>query len=200
MPYPRVCACACLTQPTNSVRVRVSASCTVHATAPINRQDKPPRRQVEPPCLSLRCLRLHHHLRLRRRVLLRSLRLSLCLCLRGAREGETEGHSSSMHQPPSFPGSLRQLATTCRSPPQPAAACRGALIPRPETAAQLARCERSQKQLRQKHLARKMWACVRIASRLRAWRSRAHDTRAREAYGQPAPRGRPPTRSSSRSS
>ena len=35
-------------------------------------------------------------------------------------------------------------------------------MPRPETAAQLARCERSQKQLRQKHLARKMWACVRI--------------------------------------
>ena len=48
-------------------------------------------------------------------------------------------------------------------------------MPRPETAAQLARCERSQKQLRQKHLARKMWACVRIANRLRAWRSQAHE-------------------------
>jgi hypothetical protein len=43
---------------------------------------------------------------------------------------------------------------------------------KPETAAQLARRERSQKQLRQKHLARKMWACVRIASRLLAWRRR----------------------------
>ena len=46
-------------------------------------------------------------------------------------------------------------------------------MPKPRTAAQIARHERSQKQLRQKHLARKMWASVRIASRLLAWRMRA---------------------------
>ena len=53
--------------------------------------------------------------------------------------------------------------------PKPAPA-RAQAVPKPRTAAQLARHERSQKQLRQKHLARKMWASVRIASRLLAWR------------------------------
>ena len=57
--------------------------------------------------------------------------------------------------------------------PKPAPA-RAQAVPKPRTAAQIARHERSQKQLRQKHLARKMWASVRIASRLLAWRIRAH--------------------------
>ena len=56
--------------------------------------------------------------------------------------------------------------------PKPAPA-QAQAVPKPETAAQLARRERSQLQLRQKHLARKMWACVRIASRLLAWRTRS---------------------------
>ena len=57
-------------------------------------------------------------------------------------------------------------------------------MPKPETAAQLARHERSQKQLGQKHLPRpKMWACVRIASRLLAWRGRARALRQRNSYG-----------------
>jgi len=47
-------------------------------------------------------------------------------------------------------------------------------VPKLETAAQLARRERSQIRLRQKHLASKMWATIRIASRLLAWRRRAH--------------------------
>ena len=37
------------------------------------------------------------------------------------------------------------------------------------TECQLARRERSQKRLRQKHLASKMWACIRVATRLLAW-------------------------------
>ena len=56
--------------------------------------------------------------------------------------------------------------------PRPAPA-RAQAVSKPRTAAQIARHERSQKQLRQKHLARKMWASVRIASRLLAWWSRA---------------------------
>ena len=55
--------------------------------------------------------------------------------------------------------------------PKPAPA-RAQAVPKPRTAAQIARHERSQKQLRQKHLARKMWASVRIASRLLAWKVR----------------------------
>ena len=66
--------------------------------------------------------------------------------------------------------------------PKPAPA-RAQAVPKPRTAAQIARHERSQKQLRQKHLARKMWASVRIASRLLAWRIRAHALRCVE--GQP---------------
>ena len=50
-------------------------------------------------------------------------------------------------------------------------------VPKPETAAQLARRERSQIRLRQKHLASKMWATIRIASRLLAWRRRARARR-----------------------
>ena len=41
------------------------------------------------------------------------------------------------------------------------------------TECQLARRERSLKRLRQKHIASKMWACIRVASRLLAWRARA---------------------------
>ena len=46
-------------------------------------------------------------------------------------------------------------------------------MPKPRTAAQLASRERGQKRLNQKHLARKMWAGVRVASRLLAWLIRA---------------------------
>ena len=56
--------------------------------------------------------------------------------------------------------------------PQPAPA-RAQAVPKPETAAQLARRERSQIRLRQKHLASKMWATIRVVSRLLAWRGRA---------------------------
>jgi hypothetical protein len=62
--------------------------------------------------------------------------------------------------------------------PTPAPA-RARSVPKPETAAQLARRGRSQIRLRQKHLASKVWACIRIASKLLAWRSRA---RARHNY------------------
>ena len=56
--------------------------------------------------------------------------------------------------------------------PKPAPA-RAQAVPKPRTAAQLASRERSQKRLNQKHLARKMWASVRVASRLLAWLIRA---------------------------
>ena len=62
--------------------------------------------------------------------------------------------------------SLRRAATG-------AAAQRGAGRQPAPTACQLARRERSQKRLRQKHLASKLWACIRVASRLLAWRARA---------------------------
>ena len=41
------------------------------------------------------------------------------------------------------------------------------------TACQIARRERSQKKLRMKHLSSKLWASIRVASRLLAWRARA---------------------------
>ena len=53
-------------------------------------------------------------------------------------------------------------------------------VPKLETAAQLARRERSQIRLRQKHLASKIWASVRIASRLLAWWDRAKALRNRD--------------------
>ena len=53
-------------------------------------------------------------------------------------------------------------------------------MPKLETAAQLARRERSQIRLRQKHLASKIWASVRIASRLLAWWDRAKALRNRD--------------------
>ena len=45
--------------------------------------------------------------------------------------------------------------------------------PKQRTPAQAARRERSLKQLRQKHLASRLWCCVRFAVRLQAWRVRA---------------------------
>ena len=60
--------------------------------------------------------------------------------------------------------------------PQPAPA-RAQAVPKPETAAQLARRERSRIRLRQKRLASKMWATIRIASRLLAWRRRVQHLR-----------------------
>ena len=72
--------------------------------------------------------------------------------------------------PPDAGASAPKAAT---AKPQPAPA-RARAVPKLETAAQLARRERSQIRLRQKHLASKMWATIRIASRLLAWRRRAH--------------------------
>ena len=62
--------------------------------------------------------------------------------------------------------SLRQAATG-------AAAQQKAGRQQAQTQCQLARRERSLKRLRQKHIASKMWACIRVASRLLAWRARA---------------------------
>ena len=56
--------------------------------------------------------------------------------------------------------------------------------PRQQTQAQIARRARSQKQLRQKHLASKVWACVRVAARLKAWRVRSRRIGAPEPHGQ----------------
>ena len=72
--------------------------------------------------------------------------------------------------PPDAGASAPKAAT---AKPQPAPA-RARAVPKLETAAQLARRERSQIRLRQKHLASKVWATVRIASRLLAWRRRVH--------------------------
>ena len=61
--------------------------------------------------------------------------------------------------------------------------------PKQQTQAQAARRERSRKRLSQKHLAAKLWACVRIAIRLQAWRFRATSVgaqpRCRERGDQP---------------
>ena len=77
--------------------------------------------------------------------------------------------------PPDAGASAPKAAT---AKPQPAPA-RARAVPKLETAAQLARRERSQIRLRQKHLASKIWASVRVASRLLAWWSRA---RARQSW------------------
>ena len=79
--------------------------------------------------------------------------------------------------PPDAGASAPKAAT---AKPQPAPA-RARAVPKLETAAQLARRERSQIRLRHKHLASKIWASVRVASRLLAWWSRA---RARRSYCQ----------------
>ena len=77
--------------------------------------------------------------------------------------------------PPDAGASAPKAAT---AKPQPAPA-RAQAVPKLETAAQLARRERGQIRLRQKHLASKIWASVRVASKLLAWWSRA---RARQSY------------------
>ena len=71
--------------------------------------------------------------------------------------------------PPDAGASAPKAAT---AKPQPAPA-RAQAVPKLETAAQLARRERSQIRLRHKHLASKIWASVRVASRLLAWCSRS---------------------------
>ena len=71
--------------------------------------------------------------------------------------------------PPDAGASAPKAAT---AKPQPAPA-RARAVPKLETAAQLARRERSQIRLGQKHLASKIWASVRVASRLLAWCSRS---------------------------
>jgi hypothetical protein len=67
-----------------------------------------------------------------------------------------------------------------RTPAGEPAPARAQAVPTPATAAQLARRERSQIRLRQKHLASKIWASVRIASRLLAWWDRAKALRNRD--------------------
>jgi hypothetical protein len=78
--------------------------------------------------------------------------------------------------PPDAGASAPKAAT---AKPQPAPA-RAQAVPKLETAAQLARRARSQIRLRQKHLASKIWASVRIASRLLAWWARAKALRNRD--------------------
>jgi hypothetical protein len=78
--------------------------------------------------------------------------------------------------PPDAGASAPKAAT---AKPQPAPA-RAQAVPKLETAAQLARRARSQIRLRQKHLASKIWASVRIASRLLAWSTRAKALRNRD--------------------
>ena len=80
--------------------------------------------------------------------------------------------------PPDAAGSAPKAAT---AKPQPAPA-RAQAVPKLETAAQLARRERSQIRLRQKHLASKIWASVRVASRLLAWWSRARARRRKTEF------------------
>ena len=75
--------------------------------------------------------------------------------------------------PPDAGASAPKAAT---AKPQPAPA-RAQAVPKPETAAQLARRERSQIWLRQKHLASKMWASVRIMQADGVARPSAHSSR-----------------------
>ena len=56
--------------------------------------------------------------------------------------------------------------------------------PKQQTQAQAARRARSQRLLGQKHLASKLWACVRVAVRLQAWRVRATRIGASHPRGQ----------------
>jgi len=56
--------------------------------------------------------------------------------------------------------------------------------PKQQTQAQAARRARSQKRLCLKHLAKRLWACVRVAARLKAWRVRARRIGAPEPHGQ----------------
>ena len=73
--------------------------------------------------------------------------------------------------------SSRQQAEGQSRPMQQGRATRPAREPaaqaKRQTPAQAARKARSQMQLRRKHLASKLWACVRVAARLQAWRVRA---------------------------
>jgi hypothetical protein len=70
------------------------------------------------------------------------------------------------------PGAGASAPKAATAKPRPAPA-RARAVPKLETAAQLARRERSQIRLRHKHLASKIWASVRVASRLLAWCSRS---------------------------
>ena len=63
-----------------------------------------------------------------------------------------------------------QQPAGCRAEPAPAWA---QAVPKQRTAAQLARKARDSRRLNQKHLASKMWAYVRVASRMLAWCTRA---------------------------
>ena len=67
------------------------------------------------------------------------------------------------------PQASRQPAG-CRAEPAPAWA---QAVPKQRTAAQLARKARDSRRLNQKHLASKLWAYVRVASRMLAWCTRA---------------------------
>ena len=72
----------------------------------------------------------------------------------------------------------KQQSRAARPEPEPAAR------PKQQTPAQAARRERSQRLLRQKHLASKLWACVRVAVRLQAWRVRTTSIGVLEPRGQ----------------
>ena len=66
---------------------------------------------------------------------------------------------------------------------------------KPETAAQAARRHRSEHRLREKHLARKIWAAVRVRKHLSRWCERARAAVAKPGYvasrsGSPRSRGR----------
>ena len=92
-------------------------------------------------------------------------------------------NTSNLYQHAAGQPSHRRAAARPRRPSRTRAANPSQLQPRhrpcrsARTAAQLASRERGQKRLNQKHLARKMWAGVRVASRLLAWLIRARARR-----------------------
>ena len=90
-------------------------------------------------------------------------------------------HRRAAARPPAQQNAGRQ--------PEPAPA-QAQAVPKPKTAAQLASRERGQKRLNQKHLARKMWAGVRVASRLLAWLIRARARHPQAALQTSAKRAR----------
>ena len=90
--------------------------------------------------------------------------------------------ASCSRQPAGGQPRPKQQSRAARPELEPAAA-----QPKQQTQAQAARKERSRKRLRQKHLASRLWACVRIAVRLQAWRVRATSI----GVPQPAQQGGP---------
>ena len=79
-----------------------------------------------------------------------------------------------------------QQAAGCQAKP---ATARARDVPRAKPKKSAARLAKDQRRLNQKHLASKVWACVRVASRLRAWsvRARACSAENRSLFGVGAP-------------